>query len=376
MYELFGRKSIKNSDKDKRFFYFCSKFSYKLAKRTQNTGLRKRDDILQVNGVTNVIADFKLTHMKVLMVIISSLQEPLRAKINASRIGPAAFENAMPPLEEVNLEIVRKISIRVSEFGLGSNNNYYLLKSLEELRCTSCRFPQSRAGDKVRYIFTGLITHYVMEPYSGVVDLYILDALVSRLLFTEDGYGRYSLCQAMSFKNKYTVRLYWLISSWANRGGFCITLYNMRTLLSVEESYQRVDNFYTWVLNVARDELRSKSALYFEYRRRPSSDGCELITFKIKRALSEEDQKARLNSFRDYIFNFGLSLGLSDSSVMSIVSSVEPEDYVYACTKLGEIKTYVLQNRSSIRDVDGYVLGAIRTWLDNWEERFEEIRDR
>lgn len=206
--------------------------------------------------------------------------------------------------------------------------------------------------------------------------MYILDALVSRLLFTVDGYGKYSLCQAMSFRNKYTVRLYWLISSWANRGCVCITLDNMRTLLSVEGSYQRVDNFYTWVLNVARDELRAKSVLFFEYRRTPSSEGVELITFKIKHHLSEDDQKVRLNSFRDYIFNFGVSLGLSDSSVMSIVSSVEQEDYSYACSKLGEIKTYVLLNRSSIRDVDGYVLGSIRTWLDNWEERFEERRDR
>lgn len=347
-----------------------------MTKHSRNIPARKRDDILQVNGVTNVIADFKLTHMKVLMAIIGSLQEPLRAKINAHRIGPAAFESSLPPLEEVNLEIVRKISIPVSEFGLGPNNNYYLLKSLEELRRTSCRFPQSRSGDKVRYVFTGLITHYVMEPYSGVVDLYILDALVSRLLFTEDGYGKYSLCQAMSFRNKYTVRLYWLISSWANRGGFCITLDNMRTLLSVEGSYHRVDNFYTWVLNVARDELRSKSALYFEYRRIICDDGGEMITFKIKRHLSDEEQKTRLSSFRDYVFAFALALGLSDSSVLSLVSSVEPEDYVYVCTKLGEIKTYVLQHRSSIRDVDGYVLGAIRTWLENWEERFEEIRDR
>ena len=146
--------------------------------------------------------------------------------------------------------------------------------------------------------------------------------------------------------------------------------------LSVEGSYQRVDNFYTWVLNVARDELRAKSVLFFEYRRTPSSEGVELITFKIKHHLSEDDQKARLNSFRDYIFSFGVSLGLSDSSVMSIVSTVDPEDYTYAYTKLGEIKTYVLQHRSSIRDVDGYVLGAIKTWLDNWKERFEEIRDR
>ena len=130
------------------------------------------------------------------------------------------------------------------------------------------------------------------------------------------------------------------------------------------------------MLNVARDELRAKSVLFFEYRRAPSSEGVELITFKIKRHLSEDDQKARLNSFRDYIFSFGVSLGLSDSSVMSIVSTVDPEDYTYACTKLGEIKTYVLQHRSSIRDVDGYVLGAIKTWLDNWEERFEERRDR
>ena len=61
---------------------------------------------------------------------------------------------------------------------------------------------------------------------------------------------------------------------------------------------------------------------------------------------------------------------------MSIVSSVEPEDYTYDCSKLGEIMTYVLLNRSPIRDVDGYVLGAIKTWLDNWEEWFEEIRDR
>ena len=347
-----------------------------MVRRTVNTPVRKRDDILQVNGVTNVIADFKLTHMKVLMVIISSLQEPLRAKINARHVGPAAYESAMPPIEEVNLEITRRISIPVAEFGLGPNNNYYLLKSLEELRRTSCRFPQSRAGDKVRYVFTGLITHYVLEPYSGVVDLYILDALVSRLLFTEDGYGKYSLCQAMSFRNKYTVRLYWLISSWANRGGFCITLANLRILLSVEDSYSRPDNFYTWVLNVAREELRSKAVLYFEYRRSLRADGSELITFKIKRHLTSDEQKIRQNSFRDYVFNFGVSLGLSDASVMALVSSVDPDDYVYVCGKLGEIKTYVLTHRAAIRDVDGYVLGAIRTWLENWEERFEEIKDR
>lgn len=91
---------------------------------------------------------------------------------------------------------------------------------------------------------------------------------------------------------------------------------------------------------------KEKTVLFFEFRRTPSSEGVELITFKIKRHLSKDDQKARLNSFRDYIFNVGVSLGLSDSSVMSIVSSVEPEDYTYACSKLGEIMTYVLLNRS------------------------------
>ena len=332
--------------------------------------------IIQVNGVTNVIADFKISQMKVLMVIIKALQEPLKCRLNSARLGSDAYEKALPPVAWSSLEMTRELVIPVKEFGFGANNTWYLARTLEDLRQVSCRFPEVREVHgrmKVRYIFSGLITHYVMEPYTGVVKLYMLDAMIGRLLLVEEGYGRYSLTQAMSFRNKYTVRLYWLIASWANRGGFCISLDSMRRLLSLEGVHIRLDNFYSAVLNKARDEMKEQSVMYFEYRRLRSGDS-EMICFKVKRHYTPEDLEKLRHTARDYMFNFCTSLGLSEPAVLPLLQEVEPEDLPVFCEKLGEVKTYIIQHRDEIVNPEGYVITTVRKFLENWAERFEEIR--
>lgn len=338
---------------------------------------RKIEEIIQVNGVTNLVADFKLTHMRVLMAIIKHLQEPIRIKVRTQKYGGKAIDQALPPATLGDFGLTRKLTIPVLEICTGKNNMYYLVKCLDELRRMRCVFPKFKGRTdrsvKVGYMFTGLITHYYIEPYSGKVDLFFLDEMVRRLLLTEEGYGRYNLNQALDFTNKYTVRMYWLICSWRQRSGFVISIENMRRLMSSEDKYLRLDNFMRAVVDKAHAELKAQSNIYFEYRRMERNERQHLC-IKVKTVMSQEEKEKKTAQAYDLVYSMMGYLGVSDTVMVSLMNKVDLDDVPAFCRKLADLRD-VMAGRTDIYDTDAYVLTAMNSWLEDWAARYEEIED-
>ena len=114
--------------------------------------------------------------------------------------------------------------------------------------------------------FPGLITDYDFPVYSRTVDISLPETLVHRLLLTEEGFSTYSRSAAFSITNKYTVRIYWLICSWRSKGGFVISLSNLRKILALGRGYDRYENITCKILRPAAEDLEGRFPIWFLYK--------------------------------------------------------------------------------------------------------------
>ena len=230
-----------------------------------------------------------------------------------------------------------------------------------------CSSPQFNLVNR----FSGLIVGYSFPAYSKNVDIYLQEEMVGRLLLTEEGYSSYSQSSALSLTNKYTVRLYWLISSWRNKGGFVISLSNLKRILCLSEAYDRFDNVSLKIIEPARRELRARFPIWFEMRQYESGSDRQLA-FKVKIAMTEEQRREEMRKAYDICFNILSSIGASMGAIGDIFSKVEFEDLRPFMAKLMDLVSYVRENRH-IKDVNRYLLSSMDIWFADWLERYERI---
>ena len=190
-------------------------------------------------------------------------------------------------------------------------------------------------------------------------------------MLTEEGYSSYSQSSALSLTNKYTVRIYWLISSWRNRGGFVISLSNFKRILCLTEAYERFDNVSSKIIEPARQELKSRFPIWFEMRQYESGNDRQLA-FKVKIAMSEEQRQAEMRKAYDICFNILTSVGANIGTIGNIFARVEFEDLRPFMAKLMDLVSYVRENRH-IKDVNRYLSSSMEIWFADWLERYERI---
>ena len=307
------------------------------------------DNLYQVNGVAYIEGDLKLIHLRILIVIISQLQQAIRRKISRKK-GSAPS--------------VRKVfSIDVSSFQLTPRNGGRLRLYLDELRATPITFPGTPK-------FPGLIDGYSFPPYSKTVDIILQEEMISRLLLTEEGYSSYSKKAAMSMESKYTVRLYWLICSWRARGGFNISVNNLRRILSLGPAYNREDNIVTAILRPSSIRLRAQYPIWFLFRFYGSAENRRIV-FKIQTQVSEEQKKADFRSAWDVCFHLLHSIGAHVTTIQDVFALVDYEDLKPFLSKLMTLTSYIRDNR--ISNVNAYITAAMQEWLDDWPQHYSSI---
>ena len=195
--------------------------------------------------------------------------------------------------------------------------------------------------------------------------------MVGRLLLTEEGYSSYSQSSALSLTNKYTVRIYWLISSWRNKGGFVISLSNLRRILCLSEAYERFDNVSSKIIEPARRELRARFPIWFEIRQYESGNDRQLA-FKVKIAMTDEQRRAEMRKAYDICFNILTAVGANIGTIGAIFAKVEFEDLRPFMAKMMDLVSYVRENRH-IKDVNRYLTSSMDIWFADWLERYERI---
>ena len=309
-------------------------------------------------------ADLTLNHLRILMAIISQLQRAIRFRITRGSNRKGIPEVFLPPKNEQGLRV---LTIPVSAFHLGVSNGHRLRKCLDELSCIGIRFPDSSLVNEYR----GLIAGYVFTPYSRAVNILLREPILTRLLFVEEGYTGYSHASALSLSNKYTVRLYWLICSWRNRGGFVLGVEEFRRMMCLGHSYERIDNIVTHILKPSSAELKTRFPVWFNFRIVQRGER-RYICFKIRYEITEDAKTKAIQEGWEFCRNLMSTACGHFQAIADIWAQVDYEDLRSFLDKLSSV-TAEVRIRRDISNVDAYIHAAMSVWLSDWLLRYSDI---
>ncbi|MBQ6952833.1 MAG: replication initiation protein [Bacteroidales bacterium] len=321
-----------------------------------------------MNGVAYIEGDLKLSHLRILITIIAHLQRAIQHRISYKGKTPETILPAAGPMTVAGKS--RTLTIPLSAFSLGYNNSSKLRSLLTELEDVRIIFPPSKTQSALQHSFRGLIADYTFPAYARTVELYLPEDLTWRLLLTEDGYTTFSQKEVITLTNKYTVRLYWLICAWRNRGGFVMRLSELRRILCLSRAYSRLDNLIARVLAPAESELEERFPIWFHYRFYQQEDS-RMIVFKIHLRVSAEQRSKDMAAAWDYCFNLMASIGARQDTLRDIFARLDYEDIRPFMEKLGEIVTYARTHSATIQSPDRYILSVMDTWFASWFERYK-----
>lgn len=222
--------------------------------------------IYQSNRVTNgSFPDFNIYHSKIFVCIIKNLQKAITAEINGQDWRQLNI------FEETEGGNFLKIGIPLSE--IASHNNYkQVLECFEGLRTfpITIESPVGKQYDRI----TGLITEYDRPKRihgKSVVFVNMRKQVAEQLIQISKNklgapvlFTRYLYEVVMSARNKYTWRIYTLISSWKKKGGFYISLEQFREILGLKaDEYKSYADIKRFILKPAQDELDHKADCWF-----------------------------------------------------------------------------------------------------------------
>lgn len=300
--------------------------------------LIQSDILYQANSIAYLESDLKINQLRILTAIIKNLQKQLRERYEM--LGKYRRKD-LPPISA-------QITIPVVDFHFGKNNTGRLRRCLDETGST-------------------FFSSYEYPPYATKVTFHLTDSFLN-LLSKEDGYHRYSFTLATSIRNKYTLRLYWLISVWRVRGGFVLQEDALKRILGLSKAYDKFSNIISRVLAPAQAELKSRFPIWFEYQV-TGREGEHCIIFQVRVRLTDDERTRLLSESRDVISHLLNSVGIRPSAIQSQLSQLEPEDIRLFVDKLQDLVLY-LREHPEIGDRTAYLRTSLRSWFTDWMVRY------
>ena len=349
--------------RQKPAYFVRKKLTSPSTKRRPDAPQRK-DELLHVNGITYIEADLKLNHLRILMAIISELQRAIRLRLTRGNERKGVPEVFLPPKNDRGYRV---LTIPAQAFHIGEKNGARLRACLRELEHTAIRFPDSEQKNH----FTGFIEGFRFPAYGHDVEIFLQEQMVARLLLVEEGYTAYSCQAALSMANKYTVRLYWLVCSWRNRGGFVLSIDELRRMLTLGPSYDRSDNIVTHILKPSAADLREHYPIWFDFRLLLRSDR-QYICFKIGYQVDEETRNKATQEAWDACRLLMNAAGWHAQAIADIWKQLDFEDLHSFTDKLASL-TADIRIRRGISNVDAYVHAAMLAWYSDWLLRYSDI---
>ena len=300
--------------------------------------LIQSDILYQANSIAYLEFDLKLNQLRILTAIIKNLQKELKERFHV--LGKYRRKE-LPPISA-------KITVPVADFHFGKNNSGRLRRCLDETGST-------------------FFSSYEYPPYATKVTLNLKDSFLN-LLSKEEGYHRYSFALATSIKNKYTLRLYWLISVWRVRGGFVLQEDALKRILGLSKAYDKFSNIIGRVLEPARLDLKSRFPIWFEYQV-TAREVEHCIIFQVRVRITDEERSHLLTESREVISHLLNSVGIRPSALQSQLSQLEPEDIRLFVDKLQDLVLF-LREHPEIGDRTAYLRTSLRHWFTDWMVRY------
>lgn len=218
------------------------------------------NSVLPVNDLTWLIQpititvskfDYDTTQTKFLVAIVEGLQESIKQSVTKEVTQLPLFSDGLNDNE-------LQMNIPLKNLGVDPRRYTEIKDSLKKLATTPFEMAVKDENGKNYTRYSGLCEVYIPEgKYIREVMVKIKKDVAMKLVDAkENGYQKYLKQVMMKTKNKYTQRLYLLITSWKVKGEFSIKVSSLRSILQLEDKYSRWSSFNGNVIRPAAKELK------------------------------------------------------------------------------------------------------------------------
>ncbi len=216
-------------------------------------------ELIQPHIVTMLSADFKTLHIRIIITIMEKLQKTLYQRIDKVPFYQLSL------FDSGRFDTV-KIVIPLKDFGVRVDEYATLKAALKQLSSVAVELDTvDPVSKEPAWAVKGLLNAYIPNKKYNRNCTIEMDADICKVLTNVDrGFTRFFKEIAYSTQSKYTLRLYLLISSWKDKGGFEININKFRRWLGIGNKYKDFKDLNRRVINPAKEELKEKADCFFE----------------------------------------------------------------------------------------------------------------
>jgi hypothetical protein len=320
--------------------------------------------IYQPNRVTNArYRGFTLIQSKVFVSLIKQLQIAIRLDMEGKN---------WQQLDIFDSPDKRLFKVGIPLADIGKPVQYKeISESCQALTRLSIKI-QPPAGYTSIATLAARVDIPVKERGRSIVYIYMLREVGEQLIKIDkslngnpEKFTRYIYEVAMRSKNKYTAKVYQIISSWKARGGLRVSYKAFREQLGIEENeYPEYSDFKRRVLIPVQEELENKADCWFLCNARGfvEREGKKVVrlNFKIITAAHAEDNNFRAENIRHLLRNH--VEGFEDTHIERLSPIFTGRlDYQAVQLKLLSLKDWLEKNRG--RDANGSAINDIASWV-------------
>ena len=309
--------------------------------------------IRQPNSVTNAKYDYTLTQQRVFLSIIKHLQTSIiQHNNNGIPIGQLALFMEYQDLVKFDLPMK----------GICKSKNHYAeaVDAIEKIANIPFRFAAKNplTGEETLSV-GGLFRAYIPKKYDRSVNIEMHKDVAKHLIMLNQGYTSFAYEIAFNAKNKYTVRIYQLISRWKDKGGYRISLDDFKDWLGLDEKYNDYSQLKRRVIDPTYYELFEKSDCWFEIAK-VEKEGKAVKYLHLK--IITLDDVSRFNKLKDDNYQMlKMHFGFTDKHLEQIRPILQSINLVERLrTKILELGTFVKQTDTHIGDLPSYVVTSIQ----------------
>ena len=319
----------------------------------------------QPNVVTLMAADFRTVQIRVLIAVIEKIQNAIEQSV----VYKQKFGSTLP-FEQLSLfqEYADRVRIEIAYRDLGVSPDQY--KEVKALVRKMISIPvefdvKDPVTNEESWQVTGLFTKaYIPKtPYSRCFFLEIDKEVAKVFINVDKGFTRYIKEIACSAQSKYTIRMYMLISSWKEKGGFSICIDKFRKFLKLEDKYPDFKDLYKRVIRPVYEDLFEKADCWFEVAeiyKNPSDTQPHKLNFKvIKSALSKKEEELLATQKRNITNICCQHFRMQDKHIKQLMPHINLGNYQAVVDKVIFLHRYIDDNWKNITDPAEYCLATL-----------------
>lgn len=337
----------------------------KTQKRKVEVKLPSKSDMVFIpNRITNAKYSYTLLQEKILNYVLFNLQEAIKINMNGGDYKQLEL------FREINAD---RVGLSIPINTITTPNHYSEVREAAEnlgkslIRITQTNPNTGKKEMRSLYLFGAVVTPLdkIKKPEIKIE----LSKEVARLLVEMDmnkmgkpsNYTSFQLQIVSSAKNKYTPRIYKLISSWKEKGGFYMGIEEFRDWLELGEKYKTFSELKRNILIPVQKELEGKAFCWFNCKEKSFEDrkGKTVvgINWKVITPELEQVKEIQIEGIKNLL---RIHMALKDGDMRQLEPIFSSQiNFSKVNLRIVEISQYIKTNADKIDNPKAYIIQSL-----------------